>query len=82
MLSLCFADVCTEGDEDLDLGGEEALDSSVGISKRDIHTLNEQRRRDVIKVERVLASFPGLLTPAFVTCSISTLYCKRQTLGT
>lgn len=47
---LCFADVCTKGDEDLELGGEEALDSSAGISKRDIHTLNEQRRRDVIKV--------------------------------
>jgi len=39
-----------DGDEDLELGGEEALDSSAGISKRDIHTLNEQRRRDVIKV--------------------------------
>ena len=37
------------GDEDLELGGEEALDSQ-NLSKRDIHTLNEQRRRDLIKV--------------------------------
>ena len=34
--------VCV-GDEDLELGGEEALDSQ-NLSKRDIHTLNEQRR--------------------------------------
>ena len=33
--------------------GEESLDMK-GLSKKDIHTLNEQRRRDIIKVSRLL----------------------------
>ena len=51
LLTLCVS-VCV-GDEDLELGGEEALDSQ-NLSKRDIHTLNEQRRRDLIKVHTYL----------------------------
>lgn len=49
-LHIVSVSVCLcAGDEDLELGGEEALDSQ-NLSKRDIHTLNEQRRRDLIKV--------------------------------
>ena len=36
-------------DDDFDGGVDEALDIK-GLSKRDMHTLNEQRRRDSIKV--------------------------------
>ena len=36
-------------DDDFDGGVDEALDLK-GLSKRDMHTLNEQRRRDSIKV--------------------------------
>ena len=35
------------GEEEVELGGD---DDGRGLSKRDIHTLNEQRRRDIIKV--------------------------------
>ena len=53
LCKLVSSHVCLcAGDEDLELGGEEALDSQ-NLSKRDIHTLNEQRRRDLIKVHAV-----------------------------
>ena len=37
------------GGEEVELGSEEPLDEKA-MTKRDIHTLNEQRRRDIIKV--------------------------------
>lgn len=41
--------LCVTGEEEVEVGGEEAIDEKA-LTKRDIHTLNEQRRRDVIKV--------------------------------
>jgi len=35
-------------DED-DMGGEDSMDQQ-GLTKKDIHTINEQKRRDIIKV--------------------------------
>ena len=37
------------GGEEIEVGGEEVVDEKA-LTKRDIHTLNEQRRRDIIKV--------------------------------
>ena len=37
------------GGEELEVGAEEMVDEK-SLTKRDIHTLNEQRRRDIIKV--------------------------------
>ena len=33
-----------------------------------------------VECNNVLASYPALLTPVFVTCSTNVRYCKRQTL--
>jgi MAX-like protein X len=37
-----------EGEEEVEVGGEDVMDEKA-LTKRDIHTLNEQRRRDIIK---------------------------------
>ena len=37
------------GGEEVEVGAEEMGDEK-SLTKRDIHTLNEQRRRDIIKV--------------------------------
>ncbi len=42
--------VCAADDEDY---GEEGFDQK-GLTKKDIHTLNEQRRRDVIRVRVIM----------------------------
>ena len=42
--------------EEVEIGGEEVVDEKT-LSKRDIHTLNEQRRRDIIKVWRQLMKY-------------------------
>ena len=41
--------MCAVGEEEVEIGGEETIDEKA-LTKRDIHTLNEQRRRDIIKV--------------------------------
>ena len=45
IVHVCVLCVCVAGEED----GEEMVDEKA-LTKRDIHTLNEQRRRDIIKV--------------------------------
>ena len=44
--------IVVEYDEsDGNISGEPPPDYKYGTSKRDIHTINEQRRRDMIKVQ-------------------------------
>ena len=62
------------GDEEVEVGGEEVIDEKT-LTKRDIHTLNEQRRRDVIKVGQGLG--PGVR----VMVHSSAWLCQAQSAG-
>ena len=53
------------GEEEVEVGGEEAMDEKM-LTKRDIHTLNEQRRRDLIKVGPSFLRLSSLLSLALL----------------
>lgn len=53
MMILCVIGEDEIVGEEVEVGGEESLDEKA-LTKRDIHTLNEQRRRDIIKVIRAI----------------------------